>query len=129
MFVLKCLANRQGRICSRVPDPALPPTFSAVHFPKKDYQPQLKVLAFGPTLNSERSWGPRGEDEPHIDMITYTPRNGRRKFDISIKKISIIEFMRHFPNSCIFGEARGPWAWIGEPFPAQRSMGESYAFV
>ncbi|KAJ6256825.1 hypothetical protein Dda_8693 [Drechslerella dactyloides] len=88
--------------------------------------PQLEVLVDGHLWYGGNM---DGVDKPEIYRATYTPGKRKGKFDASAQQISTKEFFKLYPNNCMFGEARGPWAWVGRPFPEDRNMGYFDLFV
>ncbi|KAF3217700.1 hypothetical protein TWF106_000272 [Orbilia oligospora] len=106
------------------------PTGSSVA-PSIPILPSLYVL-----IDGEMFLGPEDAhmDVPNICRAEYKPLKPNNKSDkmepsdykTSLKLVSVRQFWRRWPSSCLFGHARGPWAWIGRPFPNGRHTGRDW---
>ncbi|KAF3113835.1 hypothetical protein TWF706_009204 [Orbilia oligospora] len=128
---LRSLQDRSGRqIAQKIreacqaPPQLDAPTGSSVA-PSIPILPSLDIL-----IDGEMFLGPDDAhmDVPNICKAEYKPLKPHNKRDkmepsdykTSLKLVSARQFWRRWPGSCLFGHARGPWAWIGRPFPNGR---------
>ncbi|KAK6502684.1 hypothetical protein TWF506_003262 [Arthrobotrys conoides] len=104
---------------------SVPPAGSAIAS-NNPILPSLSVL-----IDGEMFIGAYGNiDVPKICRAEYLPLKQKGKgteapteFKTILKLVPARKFWRYWPDCCLFGHARGPWAWIGRPFPNGRHTG------
>ncbi|KAF3287336.1 hypothetical protein TWF970_007062 [Orbilia oligospora] len=127
------IAQKRREACQAPPQPDAP-TGSSIA-PSIPIFPSLDVLIDGEMALEQAD---AHMDVPKICRAEYKhlkPNNINERdkmepsdYKTSLKVVSVRQFWRHWPGSCLFGHARGPWAWIGRPFPNGRHTGRDWIF-